>query len=56
MTNNKITVLFVFHESQSSGGATYSGINMIKSLDRTKIQGCKSNFRANGYTMHICSC
>ena len=38
MTNNKITVLFVFHESQSSGGATYSGINMIKSLDRTKIQ------------------
>lgn len=38
MTNDKITVLFVFHEPTSSGGATYSGINMIKSLDREKIQ------------------
>ena len=35
--NNIITVLFVFHEAISSGGATYSGMNMIKSLDRTKI-------------------
>lgn len=37
MTNNKITVLFVFHEATSSGGATYSGMNMVKSLDRSKI-------------------
>lgn len=37
MDNNKITVLFVFHEPTSSGGATYSGMNMIKSLDRNKI-------------------
>lgn len=31
--NKKITVLYVFHEASSSGGATYSGMNMIKSLD-----------------------
>lgn len=37
MTNNKITVLFVFHEPTSSGGATYSGMDMVKSLDRNKI-------------------
>lgn len=37
MTNNKITVLFVFHEPTSSGGATYSGMNMVESLDKTKI-------------------
>lgn len=35
--NKKITVLYVFHEASSSGGATYSGMNMIKSLDREKI-------------------
>ena len=34
---SKISVLFVFHESMSSGGATYSGMNMVKSLDCTKI-------------------
>ena len=33
----KITILFVFHEATSSGGATRSGMNMIKSLDRTTI-------------------
>ena len=37
MIKNKITVLFVFHEPTSSGGATYSGMNMVKSLDRDKI-------------------
>lgn len=36
--NPTITVLFVFHENTFSGGATYSGINMVKSLDRTKIR------------------
>lgn len=35
--NKIITVLFVFHEATSSGGATYSGMNMVKSLDRTKV-------------------
>lgn len=35
--SKKITVLYVFHEAISSGGATYSGMNMIKSLDKTKI-------------------
>lgn len=35
--DGKITVLFVFHESTSSGGATYSGMNMVKSLDRAII-------------------
>lgn len=34
---SKISVLFVFHESMSSGGATYSGMNMVKSLDCAKI-------------------
>ena len=34
---NKIKVLFVFHEAMSSGGATYSGMNMVKSLDKSII-------------------
>ena len=34
---NKINVLFIFHEAMSSGGATYSGMNMVKSLDKTII-------------------
>ena len=35
--SERITVLYVFHEANSSGGATYSGMNMVRSLDRTKI-------------------
>ena len=30
----KLTVLFAFHEATSSGGATYSGMNMVKSLEQ----------------------
>lgn len=33
----KLTILYVFHEAYSSGGATYSGMNMVKSLDRTRF-------------------
>ena len=35
--SKNITVLFVFHEAMSSGGATYSGMNMVKSLDKSII-------------------
>lgn len=35
--NKTITTLYIFHEASASGGATYSGLNMIRSLDRSKI-------------------
>lgn len=35
--SKNITVLFVFHEAMSSGGATYSGMNMVISLDKSII-------------------
>lgn len=38
MDNDRIVVLYVFHEARLSGGATYSGINMLKSLDFNKIK------------------
>lgn len=34
MKNRKTTILFVFHEANLSGGATYSGLNLIESLNK----------------------
>lgn len=36
--DKKKTILFLFHEADLAGGATYSGINLIQSLDRSKYE------------------
>lgn len=34
----KKTILFLFHEADLAGGATYSGLNLIQSLNRDKYE------------------
>lgn len=34
----KTVILYIFHEADLIGGATYSGVNMIKSLDKDKYE------------------